>query len=118
MRKYKKCNLNIHRKQFVRVPVLCILIATCVFMTVGCKGFGNTETKKEEKEEVLVVSPEEETDERKEGTFFNRSEEKTKVSKAKELGGSKTLEIVESEQKEYPEEEETEIVTTWIPGIW
>lgn len=111
---------RIRRKKLL-LPVFLLLVSVYLLTAAACaasdSGKAEGEAKKEQ-ENVLVISPEETQNPDAEGTFFNRAESKAKISAAKLLGGSKTLGIIRTEQKDYTEEEEPEITTTWIPGIW
>lgn len=111
---------RIRRKKFL-LPVLLLFVSVYLLTAVACTSSDSGKTggeAKEEQERVLTVLPEEAQNPDAEGTFFNRADSKTDISNAKQLGGSKTLGIIRTEQQDYTEEEEPEITTTWIPGIW
>lgn len=97
--------------------LVCLLLLTMV----GC-GLKDTEQSTSaptDEAGVLIVDGEEVENGLPEGKFETPNQSKNKISNAKKLGGSSTLDVEYSEDETLPEDGENVIKEPqWLPGIW
>lgn len=99
------------------VAALACLLLLCM---VGCQEqSAETKTPGNEGGTVTIIGGQEEPEDLEKGIFSVLGKLKKIISKAHELGGSKTLEIDLPEDETLPDQEDTtETEPQWQPGIW
>ena len=97
------------------ILVSILLVGLLLMCLAGCQG--NTSTQPGAS--MTVVGGEETDSGLQEGSFEKLNQMNQIISKAKELGGSKTLSIEFPEEETYPEQGDAEATEPqWHPGIW
>lgn len=97
--------------------LVCLLLLTMV----GCRLDDTEQTASGMTDEtgVLIVDGSKTENSLPEGKFETSNQSKNKISNAKKLGGSSTLDVEYSEDETLPDDGENVIKEPqWLPGIW
>lgn len=106
------------------ILVIVLMVGTLLMCMTGCRGNEpgqSTETTQpaEQGGSMTVVGGEKTDSGLQEGSFEKSNQMNQIISNAKELGGSKTLDIEFPEEETYPDQGDAEATEPqWHPGVW